>query len=388
MRWYKKIDWIVFPFFVLTTLIAVVGLSIYIPRYGIHPLEPILTAVFVFVVAMVIAAGYHRLFSHRSYQCHPLLKALFLIVGSTAFQQSALKWSSDHRLHHRYVDSEKDPYSIKKGLWWAHIGWVFAKDPPGWEKRMTNVSDLQKDRWVRWQHRHWFWLGGLLSVAIPLMIGFLIGRPMGMLLWAGFLRVVISHQTTFTVNSLAHKFGRQPYSDRDSSRDVWWLAPFLCGEAYHNYHHSFQSDYRNGIRWYHWDPAKWAIWLGSHTPLVTHLHRTPSYLVVRARAEMDFKRLKDKMNRIPSEFWLPLQERLLKLRQGLEEAALQFTQAKRNYLEFRKNVAERSRESLKTAQESLRETEQAFQQKWELWRKTIRQLGRGFVPAWETVSAI
>jgi stearoyl-CoA desaturase (delta-9 desaturase) len=198
-----------------------------------------------------------------------------------------------------------------------------------------------------------------------------------MLLWAGFLRVVLSHHTTFTINSLAHKFGRQPYSDRDSSKDVWWLAPFLCGESYHNYHHSFQADYRNGIRWYHWDPAKWALWLCSHTPLVSGLHRTPPYLVVKARAEMDFKRLREKMNRLPSDFCLPLQERLLKVRQGLEEAALQWAQAKKNYLEFRRCVADRSRESLHHARQSLKETERAFKENLELWKKTIREVGRG-----------
>ncbi|MBI2340553.1 MAG: acyl-CoA desaturase [Deltaproteobacteria bacterium] len=317
----KKVQWFTLPFLLLTVFIAFGGLAFYIPRYGVHPLEPIVCAVYVFIIAMVVSGGYHRYFAHKTFQCHPILKVFYLIVGAAAFQQSALVWASDHRFHHRYVDTDKDPYNIKKGFWWAHIGWQLAKDPESRSTLLDNVPDLAKDKWVMRQHKYWIWVSIPLAFGIPLLIGLLIGRPMGMLLWAGILRIVITHHTTFTINSVAHKFGAQPYSDENSARDVWWLAPLLCGEHNHNYHHRFQGDYRNGVRWHHYDPTKWALWLLSHTPLVKQPHRTPPHLILKARLEMDLKRLEQKLKTAPREFWIPLKTRLIGMRKMLEETA-------------------------------------------------------------------
>ena len=369
----KKIQWFTFPFLSLTVILGVGGLVYYIPRYGVHPLEPIACAVYVFVVAMVISGGYHRYFAHKTFQCHSILKVFYLIVGAAAFQQSALVWASDHRFHHRYVDTDKDPYNIKKGFWWAHVGWMLAKDPESRSTLLDNVPDLAKDKWVMGQHKYWVWISIPLAFGIPLLIGFLIGRPMGMLLWAGILRIVITHHTTFTINSVAHKFGTQPYSDRNSARDVWWLAPFLCGENYHNYHHCFQGDYRNGVRWYHYDPTKWALWLLSHTPLVREPHRAPSHLILRARLEMDLKRLEQKMKTAPGEFWVPLKTRLIGMRKMLEETAELCSRAERNYQEFRHNVADRSRESVGHAKAALHEKEAALKLLLAQWRRIISQ---------------
>lgn len=373
MVFLKKIQWLTLPFLSLSLILSVLGLAIYIPSYGVHPVEPIFCATFVLIVAMVISGGYHRYFAHKTFECHPILKVFYLIMGCAAFQQSALVWASDHRFHHRYVDTDKDPYNIQKGFWWAHVGWMLSKNPVSRDTLLQNVPDLAKDKWVMWQHRYWIWISIPLAFGIPLLVGLLIGRPMGMLLWGALLRIVITHHTTFTINSVAHRFGTQPYSDENSAKDVWWLAPILCGENYHNYHHAFQGDYRNGIRWYHWDPTKWALWFLSNTPLVRRLRRAPFHLVLKARLEMDLKRLKGRINPKPAEFWIPLYNRLLAMRQGLEEAAEHCARARKNYQELKTNLAKYSRESLQAARENLREKEKSFQQSLAQWRESFRQ---------------
>lgn len=366
----RTTKWVTILFVLLTPLISLGGLAFYVPRYGIHPLEPILCAVFVAVIALVISSGYHRYFAHKTYHSSSPLKIFYLIVGAAAFQQSALIWAADHRMHHRYVDTEKDPYSIQKGFWWAHIGWLFAKSPPHRNHLAQIVPDLVKDRWVLWQHRYWIWISIPLAFGLPLLIGFFIDRPIGMFLWAGLLRIAITHQTTFTVNSIAHKFGTQPYTDDDSSRDVWWLAPLLCGENYHNYHHRFQSDYRNGVKWYQYDPTKWLLWLLSHTSLVKNLKRIPSHRILRARLEMDLKRIEKRLKPLPS--FAPLYAYLLEMRKTVEETARAHAEAKQNYNDFKKSMTDRSCASLLAAQNLFRAKKKTFDKTLVQWRQMIR----------------
>jgi len=373
MTFVKEFKWVTIPFLSLTPLLSAAALLYYIPRYGVHPLEPIVCAVYVMIVALVVSGGYHRYFAHKTYQCHPFLKIFYLVVGCAALQQTALVWATDHRMHHRYVDTEKDPYNIQKGFWWAHMGWLFAKDPAHRDRMALIAPDLAKDPWVMWQHKHWIWISVLLTAGLPLFVGFLIDRPFGMLLWAGLLRVVITHQTTFTINSIAHKFGTQPYTDENSAKDVWWLAPFLCGENYHNYHHRFQSDYRNGVKWYQYDPSKWMLWILSHTSLVRALRRTPHHQILSARLSMDLKRIETRLRPAPPEFWMPVYTHLLGMRKTLEEAAELYTKACKNYEEFKRNMADRSRESLQSAKDALEERKRAFEEVLDQWRALIRQ---------------
>lgn len=357
----------------LTTLIGVGGLLLYIPRYGIHPLEPIAMVLLIFFYGMLVAGAYHRYFSHRTFDCHPVLKALMLIFSCGTLQNSALKWAAQHRLHHRYVDTPRDPYNIQQGFWWAHWGWLFAQDFQTEAEWRQVAPDLAEDRWVQWQHRFWLPVGLLLSLGIPLALGFAIGRPLGMLLWAGFLRMILSHHTTFTINSVAHRFGRQPYSDRDSSRDVWWLAPFLCGEAYHNYHHTFQSDYRNGVRWYHWDPVKWALWLLQHTSWVRGLRRTPKYRIWQARMEMEAKSLERHWQQGSGEAWPHIQAQVAKWRQAFEEASAHWVQAKKRYQEFKKGLQSGGKESIRQAKLAYRERQERLEELVRQWRLFLMQ---------------
>ena len=230
---------------------------------------------------LAITGGYHRLFAHPSYKTVWPIKMFYLLFGAAGIQNSALKWSADHREHHAETDHEADPYNAQKGFWWSHIGWVlFQKDQ---ELDLRRVEDLVEDPLVRFQHRFYIPLAILIGAGVPFALGFIWGDPWGALLCIGFLRLVVQWHATFSINSLAHQIGTQPYSTSTSARDSWVTALVTFGEGYHNYHHRFQGDYRNGVRWYHFDPTKWWVWSLSKVGLAWDLRRMPSEAILRAR---------------------------------------------------------------------------------------------------------
>ncbi|UPT72716.1 MAG: fatty acid desaturase [Elusimicrobiota bacterium] len=199
-------------------------------HYGFTWLELANFLVMFVLTSVSITGGYHRLFSHKSYEASTPLKLFYLVFGAAAVENSLLKWASDHRYHHSYVDQPEDPYNILKGGLYAHMGWIFLKDTRD-ERRFGNVPDLMKDKLVMWQHRYYLPLVILFTFALPTWIGLIQGRPVGGLLWGGFLRVVMVHHTTFFINSLAHLYGTKPYSLKDTARDSWWLAPSRSARA-------------------------------------------------------------------------------------------------------------------------------------------------------------
>lgn len=229
-----------------------------------------------------ITGGYHRLFAHGAYRASVPLRLFYLLFGAASVQNSALKWASDHRAHHAHTDADGDPYDIRKGFFWAHIGWVLRKVPGG---PVPLVLDLQNDPLVRFQHRYYVPLALVFGALLPLGIGTLWGDPLGTMLVAGFLRLCVQWHATFSINSLTHMFGRQPYSKRVSARDSFWVALLTFGEGYHNFHHRFQADYRNGVRWFHYDPTKWWIWAMSKAGMAHGLRRVPKERIEQARRE-------------------------------------------------------------------------------------------------------
>ncbi len=237
---------------------------------------------------LAITVGYHRLFSHRAFQAAWPVRLAVLLFGAAAFQNSAIAWCSDHRHHHRFVDDpERDPYPVKRGFWYAHWIWVMeAKDRP-----LEAVGDLERDPLLRWQRRYHFWIGAAVAALPVLAVGLLTHNVVGQLMIGLLLRIVLTHHSTFLINSAAHWFGTQPYTDANSARDNVLLAPFTFGEGYHNFHHMWQWDYRNGPRWYQWDPAKWLIAAGAWVGLTRGLRRVSATEVQRARVAMEARRL-------------------------------------------------------------------------------------------------
>lgn len=242
-----------------------------------------------------IGSGYHRLWSHRTYQAHPVLQVFLAVFGGMALQNSILVWCARHRAHHRDVDDDhKDPYSIGRGFWFAHVGWM-VKDYPSSRVDYSVVPDLQRDPVVAWQHRWYLPLVLATNIGLPMLLGWIVGDFWGVFLLAGVLRLVVSHHVTFFINSLAHMWGTQPYTDENSARDNWFLAMITYGEGYHNYHHMFQYDYRNGHRWWHIDMNKWFISACAGLGLARNLSRAPHFKVLRARLNMEFKAARKKL---------------------------------------------------------------------------------------------
>lgn len=283
--------WATVLMFVLTLAAALIVVPWYGFTQGYSAAAWVWFAVLLYANGLAITTGYHRLWSHRTYDAHWSLRLIFMLFGAMALQNSVLMWASGHRSHHQFVDNDdRDPYSAGRGLWFSHIGWMLRRYPSG-ETDLSNVRDLQRDPIVAFQHNYYYPLAIGLNVLVPLGLGWLHGDLWGVFLLAGVLRLVVSHHLTFLINSVAHAFGRQPYSDEHSARDNGWLAFLTYGEGYHNFHHQFAHDYRNGVRWWHWDPSKWIIcslsWLG----LTRKLKRTPAVVIQRARLAMQFRRV-------------------------------------------------------------------------------------------------
>ena len=247
-----------------------------------------------------ITAGYHRLLSHRAYKAHPIVKN-FLLLGSTfAVQGSAFDWVSGHRTHHRHVDDRlEDPYSAKRGFFFSHMGWMLRNYPSG-KFDYKNIPDLTKDRTLQIQHKYYGLWVAALNVGAVAAIGWLLGDVWGTLVIVGLLRLVLTHHFTFFINSLCHMFGSRPYTDTNTARDNFFLALFTWGEGYHNYHHFFQYDYRNGVKWWQYDPTKWLIAGLSKLGLTTELRTVDDTTIKHAEVQMQFKAAQQQIDTVTS----------------------------------------------------------------------------------------
>jgi len=327
--------WIPVLVFTITSLITLFAVPAYAFTHGFDAWQVIAMVIGVIFCEISITAGYHRLWSHRAYEAHWLVRLVLAIGGTFAAQNSILHWSSDHRRHHRYVDdNQKDPYSAKRGFWYSHIGWMLRDYAIDHDSEYKNCRDLQNDPIVMWQHRHYLPLVLAVNFGIPILLGLWHGDVLGMLLLVGVVRLVISHHLTFLINSLAHIWGRQPYSDQNSSKDNGVLAFLTMGEGYHNYHHNFQRDYRNGIRWWQFDPTKWLIrslaWLG----LAKNLYRTPIEKIEMARAQMLLTVTSRKLENVPNAE--ALMHRLQMEYETLLTKINQFSLANKQWMEVKK----------------------------------------------------
>lgn len=275
--------WDVIWMFILTTGITAVAVPWYGAVHGYDGFTWAMFALFASLNNLSITAGYHRLWSHKTYKANPVVRVLLALGGAFALQNSILKWSSDHRRHHQHVDdNESDPYSANRGFWFSHLGWML-RDYPSAPHDYSNVKDLMTDPIVRFQHRFYLPLALLLNFGLPIAIGAVHGDIWGSLILVGFLRLIVCHHTTFFINSLAHIWGRQPYSKKNTARDNPLIAVLTFGEGYHNFHHAFPGDYRNAIRWWQWDPTKWLIRSLSFVGLTRELRTVPMERIAAKR---------------------------------------------------------------------------------------------------------
>lgn len=288
-------------FLVTTFLLTVTAVPAYIWFYGLDLFQVCLFLAFFIATGLSITLGYHRLFSHLTFQANWTVKLFTLLFGAAAFEGSAMVWSADHRRHHKHVDDhEDDPYSIERGLWHAHIGWLLFRTTP--ETPLTWVRDLQKDRLATFQHRYYVPLAFLMGFGVPALLGYLWGgwsSALGGFLLAGTARIVFVHHMTFCINSLCHWIGDRPYSSKCSARDSFFMALFTFGEGYHNFHHEFQHDYRNGVKPWQFDPTKWTIWLLSKLGLAKRLRTVPEEVIVKAQIAEQQRKLDEALQARP-----------------------------------------------------------------------------------------
>jgi stearoyl-CoA desaturase (delta-9 desaturase) len=252
----------------IINLIAVpaplVGLALAIAllwNRAIGPLELSLMVGFYVVTCLGVTLGYHRMFTHRAFEASRAFRAVVAVIGSMAVEGSVITWVADHRKHHAFTDKEGDPHSPHlhgpgfwgsvKGLWHAHIGWLF--ETVGTADQQRFAPDLVKDRALRIIDRL-FPLWVTLSLGIPFAIGWIVGggftAALTALLWGGFVRVFLLHHVTWSINSICHFFGRKRFDIEDESRNVFWLAPISMGEAWHHNHHAFPTSAFHGLRWW------------------------------------------------------------------------------------------------------------------------------------------
>ena len=240
---------------------------------------------------MTNLSGYHRLWAHRSYTASRPLQYILAALGGGAVEGSIRWWSRDHRAHHRYTDTEKDPYSVRKGLMYAHLGWMILKQNP---KRIgrTDITDLNSDILVRMQHKYYGIVVIVMGFLVPALVaGLGWGDWRGGFFYAGLCRLVFVHHATFCVNSLAHWLGDQPFDDRHSPRDHIFTAFVTLGEGYHNYHHSYPSDYRNAIQWWQYDPTKWLIQVCFYLGLASGLKEFSNNEIQKGMLQQQQKKL-------------------------------------------------------------------------------------------------
>ena len=286
----RKIVWRNAAFLILTPLAAAVAVPWYALTVGISWVDVAALAGTWIAIGLSVTAGYHRLFTHRTYTATAPVRAVFAVLGGAALENSVIAWAAAHRFHHRHVDTDNDPYNPQEGFFHSHMGWVMVEGPK--HDDTSNVPDLWDDPICRFQHRHYTALAVGTNLALTAGLGWLTGRWLGMIVIALLLRIVVTHHFTFLINSAAHIWGSRRWSDAHSARDNWLLSFFTFGEGYHNYHHTFQADYRNGAQWYNWDPSKWLIWTLEKLGLASRLKRSPvdvrlSRLFTQARSRVE-----------------------------------------------------------------------------------------------------
>jgi stearoyl-CoA desaturase (Delta-9 desaturase) len=238
---------------------------------SLHWQDLLVLAITYSLTGLGVTVGYHRLFTHRSFETTRALRVVFAVLGSMAVEGPLVEWVSTHRKHHQFSDRVGDPHSphaerapgwlgALRGLAHAHLGWMFRGKDQANPRRYA--KDLLADRDLRFISRA-FPLWVLAGLALPFglgvaLTGSLLGGLTG-LLWGGAVRIFLLHHATFSINSLCHFFGRRPFATGDESRNLGWLAPITFGEAWHNNHHAFPTSARHGLGRHQPDPGAWLI---------------------------------------------------------------------------------------------------------------------------------
>lgn len=363
----KAINWGTAIFLITYQVVLLLTLPFYFYYCDLHTGTIVSAIALLWLTGLSITAGYHRYFAHRSYKTNRFVEAILLFFGTMAVQASAIRWSFEHRLHHAFVDTDRDPYNINKGFWYAHFLWMLEKLQPIDPKV---VSDLLSNKMLAFQHRHY----KLLMVATNALVFFVVGAIFqdywGAFFLAVWLRIFCLQHFTWFINSLAHTWGNRQFSLEQSAVDNYIIALLTFGEGYHNFHHTFANDYRNGIRWFHFDPTKWLIWTLSKLGLAHNLKRTDP-LTIKKRLIIEHKSY---LIETISNYWHDTKQELEKQVDELSERILksisEFSQLRELHQKIKNATSELTTElpSLEQIQKQISELQKNLSEDWRQWK--------------------
>lgn len=382
----KKVNKKVAIFICTVPVVGLLGLAGLLYFHMLNWYTVIFTAVYTYLGGLSITAGYHRLFSHATYKAKPIVRFLFALVGASQFEGSVIEWSTDHRNHHRFSETEKDPYSITEGFWHAHMGWLIYLDSS--KRDLSNVKDLTADPMLMFMHKHFVTIAILTGFIFPMVFcGLLWGDWLGGLLLGGALRIAINQQSTFCINSICHKFGSRKYSTEQTARDNWLTALITTGEGYHNYHHQFPLDYRNGIKFYHYDPAKWLIKALAMCGLASDLktqskHRIIQYKVT-SQEKSWFAEWSERAAMVPAqleEMIAPLKNNLMSHLKYIDDCEKQMKKIRQTLstlaqeqVEHWKDTVAKKQAELAEYQKKIKEAHQEVRRQLKTWKAFMKQ---------------
>ena len=353
----KAFNWGPAIFLITYHAILLTMLPLYLYYNSVSTAIIISTIVLLYATGLSITAGYHRYYSHRCYRTNRIIEFILLFLGSMTSQGSAIRWSFDHRLHHANVDTDDDPYSISKGFWYAHCLWILERPR---NIRSKVVSDLFSNKLVAFQHRHYKACMIGSNAIVTLFLGWLFNDYLGAFVMTLWVRIFLLHHFTWFINSLAHTWGEKPFSKELSAVDNYCI-----GEGYHNYHHTFANDYRNGIRWFHFDPTKWLIWSLSKVGLATNLKRvdpvTIEKRIVLQTKDILLERIKQVCVSKKDEF----EKIVLETSDRIVAKLAQFNDLKTQYLQTKKENS--CRTIILELQTELKALKKSLRQDWDEW---------------------
>lgn len=221
-----------------------------------------------FIRMFGVTGGYHRYFSHRTYRTSRPFQFVLAWLAQSSLQKGALWWAAHHRDHHKHSDTKLDPHSWREeGFWWSHVGWILSTKTE--ETDLKKVSDLARYPELRWLNKHHLVPGVLLGVAL-----FLVGSWPA-LVWGLFVSTTLLWHGTFSINSLAHWWGRRRYATTDDSKNSFALALVTMGEGWHNNHHFYQRSTAQGFFWWEIDCTYYILRALAAVGLVWDLHTPP-----------------------------------------------------------------------------------------------------------------
>jgi stearoyl-CoA desaturase (delta-9 desaturase) len=253
-------------------LVAVLATPMVVWGWGFHWVDLGLLLGMYLLTGLGITVGFHRLFTHRSFETSMPVKFVLGVLGSMTVQGSLMEWVALHRRHHQYSDAEGDPHSplhgmedgvrgVLRGFWHSHVGWIVRPGPFELDRYVTDLRQSRALRFVDAMFAAWVALGLLIPAAVG---GLLTGSWAGALtalIWGGPVRIFLVHHITWSINSACHIWGSQPFETNDESRDNVLFGLLAWGEGWHNAHHAFPTSARHGLAWWKLDVSYWFIWV-------------------------------------------------------------------------------------------------------------------------------